>query len=119
MSHCLPTADTGSPAYTFLPSAGNPDDAFWLAQVHFLTHQFAQAEHVLTEPSRAASTSTAVPVRLIDTSLACRYLAAQCKVRLGKWEEALELVGPESGFGGALDYNADGRGDGGIKVRPS
>lgn len=38
-------------------------------------------------------------------------------VRLGKWEEALAMVGPEGGFGGALDYSSDGRGDGGIKVR--
>ncbi|GAA5868417.1 hypothetical protein JCM3774_003289 [Rhodotorula dairenensis] len=102
-----------------LGMTGNPDDAFWLAQIHFLTHQFAQAEHILTEPSRAASTSTAAPVRLIDTSLACRYLAAQCKVRLGKWEEALELVGPEGGFGGTMDYSSDGRGDGGIKLTAS
>ncbi|KWU42148.1 TPR-like protein [Rhodotorula sp. JG-1b] len=98
---------------------GNPDDAFWLAQTFFLTHQFAQAERILTEPSRAASTSTAAPVRLTDTSLACRYLAAQCMVRLGKWEEALALVGPEGGFGGALDYSSDGRGDGGIKLTAS
>ncbi|GAA5975618.1 hypothetical protein JCM10908_005220 [Rhodotorula pacifica] len=98
---------------------GNPDDAFWLAQIHFLTHQFAQAERILTEPSRAASTSTAAPIRLTDTSLACRYLAAQCMVRLGKWEEALEMVGPEGGFGGAIDYSSDGRGDGGIKLTAS
>jgi anaphase-promoting complex subunit 6 len=45
-------------------------------------------------------------------SLACRYLAAQCMVRLGKWEEALDMVGRR---GLADGYNV-GKGDGGIKV---
>lgn len=101
--------------------AGNPDDAFWLAQIHFLTHQFAQAERILTEPARTASTSTAPPTRLADTSLACRYLAAQCLVRLGKWEEALDMVGSDNGFGGgaSFEHAADTRGDGGIKVSPA
>ncbi|GEM06673.1 cell division control protein 16 [Rhodotorula toruloides] len=77
-----------------LEMTGNPDDAFWLAQIHFLTHQFAQAERILTAPrlSAAASTSTTPPARLTDMSLACRYLAAQCMVRLGKWEEALDML---------------------------
>lgn len=66
---------------------GDPNDAFWLAQTHFLTHQFAQAERILALP-RADGAE-----RLADTSVACRYLAAQCQVRLGKWDEALELVG--------------------------
>ncbi|BGP54532.1 anaphase-promoting complex subunit Cut9 [Rhodotorula sphaerocarpa] len=100
---------------------GNPDDAFWLAQIHFLTHQFAQAERILTESARTASTSTAPPTRLADTSLACRYLAAQCLVRLGKWEEALDMVGSDNGFGGgaSFEHAADTRGDGGIKLTAS
>ncbi|GAA5861337.1 hypothetical protein JCM8547_006096 [Rhodosporidiobolus lusitaniae] len=109
-----------------LGMTGNPDDAFWLAQIHFLTHQYAQAERILTTPRSppttdgpTASTSTAVPpssVRLTDMSLACRYLAAQCMVRLGKWEEALDMVGRRGGLGG--DVN-DGKGDGGIKLTAS
>ena len=58
--------------------------------------------------------------RLTDTSLACRYLAAQCQVRLGKWEEALEMVGRGNGDWSAWDGETDqgdGPGDGGIKVR--
>ena len=47
-------------------------------------------------------------------SLACRYLAAQCQVRLGKWEEALEMVGRRGALGTDV---GDGRSDGGIKVR--
>ncbi|GAA5914858.1 hypothetical protein JCM6882_007823 [Rhodosporidiobolus microsporus] len=116
-----------------LGMTGNADDAFWLAQIHFLTHQYAQAERILTAPRPAsspfpptASTSTAPPpfvhasstsaIRLTDTSLACRYLAAQCMVRLGKWEEALEMVGRRGGLG--ADHG-DGKGDGGIKLTAS
>lgn len=96
-------------------ATGNPDDAFWLAQIHFLTHQFAQAERILTR-SRQADTSTRAE-RLTDTSLACRYLAAQCQVRLGKWEEALEMVGRTSLH--ARDVPSFEAGDGGIRVKPA
>lgn len=30
---------------------GDPNDAFWLAQIHFLTHQHARAERILTAPT--------------------------------------------------------------------
>ena len=122
-----------------LRPTGNPNDAFWLAQTHLLTHQYSQAERILTTlrpttpPSTEfASSSTPPPGspssssqngemrRLTDTSLACRYLAAQCQVRLGKWEEALEMVGRGNGNWSAWDGEidqGDGPGDGGIKVR--
>ncbi|GAA6027906.1 hypothetical protein JCM8097_001775 [Rhodosporidiobolus ruineniae] len=106
-----------------LGMTSNPDDAFWLAQIHFLTHQYAQAERILTSPRApplsdlpTASTSTAPPVRLTDMSLACRYLAAQCMVRLGKWEEALDMVGRRGGLGQEF---GEGKGDGGIKLTAS
>ncbi|GAA6010469.1 hypothetical protein JCM11491_006953 [Sporobolomyces phaffii] len=99
----------------------NPDDAFWLAQIHFLTSQYSQAERILTAlrpvPASTASTSTAAASsRLTDSSLACRYLAAQCQVRLGKWEEALDMVGRR---GGLMSEGENGRGDGGIKLTAS
>ncbi|GAA5914945.1 uncharacterized protein JCM6883_001771 [Sporobolomyces salmoneus] len=99
----------------------NPDDAFWLAQIHFLTSQYAQAERILTAlrpvPASTASTSTAASAsRLTDSSLACRYLAAQCQVRLGKWEEALDMVGRR---GGLMTEGESGKGDGGIKLTAS
>ncbi|KAI5474174.1 cell division control protein Cdc16 [Pseudohyphozyma bogoriensis] len=89
----------------------NPNDAFWLSQIHFYTHKFSQAELLLT------SLRGSPPTRLTDSSLACRYLAAQCQVRLGKWEEALEMVG-RGGFSwdGA---EVEGDGDGGIKLTAS
>lgn len=97
---------------------GNPNDAFWLAQTHFLTHQFAQAERLLTatrsEPT-STSTGQAPQRKLTDTSLACRYLAAQCQVRLGKWEEALEMVGRGGGTWGEIT-EMQTPGDGGVKV---
>ena len=39
--------------------------------------------------------------RLVDMSLACRYLAAQCMVRSGKWPEAMELIGEANPFRGS------------------
>lgn len=90
----------------------NANDAFWLAQTHFMTHQYAAAERILTQPRRRDAEHR----RLTDTSLACRYLAAQCQVRLGRWDDALELVGKQTGI--AVDHLTDDQhqGDGGIKV---
>lgn len=56
--------------------------------------------------------------RLVDMSVACRYLCAQCQVRQGKWNEATEMLGEanpfrELGRGGPDAPNIDG----GIKVR--
>ncbi|KAK4058555.1 anaphase-promoting complex subunit Cut9 [Microbotryomycetes sp. JL221] len=95
---------------------GNPDDAFWLAQTQFLTHQFAQAERVLTTVQPSTLTNAAT-TRLTDSSLACRYLAAQCQVRLGKWDEALEMVGRQSYLG--VEAFSHGSGDGGIRLTSS
>jgi len=87
---------------------GDPNDAFWLAQTHFLTGHYLRAERLLTLP--LSLSSTRLPRReglingiekgkgklrvdnedgeedgvsrgkLVDESLACRYLAAQCLV---------------------------------------
>ena len=41
---------------------------------------------------------------MTDYSTACRYLAAQCMIRQGKWDAALEMVGEENdGFQAGLD----------------
>lgn len=103
----------------------DPNDAFWLAQTYFMTHQYSRAERLLTRPFATAppkSPSTPPPMangqnkgkakegdvpqssfsqrlpmgpggmvevasdqqekvsRLVDMSVACRYLAAQCQV---------------------------------------
>lgn len=36
--------------------------------------------------------------RLVDMSVACRYLAAQCQVRQGNWTDALEILGEANPF---------------------
>ncbi|KAI0636086.1 TPR-like protein [Trametes polyzona] len=58
--------------------------------------------------------------RLVDMSVACRYLAAQCQMRQGKWSDALEMLGEsnpfgKSGKGGPEVPNMDG----GIKIEAS
>lgn len=56
--------------------------------------------------------------RLVDMSVACRYLAAQCQVRQGKWTEATEMLGEANPFrGNANSGPAVPNMDGGIKVR--
>ncbi|KAF8339828.1 uncharacterized protein EI90DRAFT_3037909 [Cantharellus anzutake] len=110
----------------------DPNDAFWLAQAHFLCHQYQRAEAILTnqyafEMPRATTTKgkerdgllrgnmplmggvNIIPQkagtysRLVDLSAPCRYLAAQCSVRLGKWDEALEMLGEVNPFRGRED----------------
>ncbi|KIJ66721.1 hypothetical protein HYDPIDRAFT_174107 [Hydnomerulius pinastri MD-312] len=155
----------------------DPNDAFWLAQTYFMTHQYSRAERLLTRPF-PIKTPTSRPThangfdhsmagssvmdhfsldikgkgretdaqldpmirlpmgpagliklpeglqesvsRLVDMSVACRYLAAQCQVRQGNWSEALEILGEANPFrhtgrSGAAVPNVDG----GIKVEAS
>ncbi|KXN88482.1 Anaphase-promoting complex subunit cut9 [Leucoagaricus sp. SymC.cos] len=95
----------------------DPNDAFWLAQTYFMTHQYSRAERLLTRPF---STSPKPPPTLVDMSVACRYLAAQCQMRQGNWSDALEMLGEanpfkNSGRSGPSIPNLDG----GIKVEAS
>ncbi|KAH9945212.1 TPR-like protein [Epithele typhae] len=59
--------------------------------------------------------------RLVDMSVACRYLAAQCQMRQGKWSDALEMLGESNPFrtgverGGPEVPNMDG----GVKIEAS
>ena len=55
---------------------------------------------------------------LVNHSLACRYLAAQCQVRLGKYHEALDLLG-ETEHWGTSASNKRPSNDGGIKLGSS
>ena len=55
--------------------------------------------------------------RLVDMSVACRYLAAQCQMRQGKWRDALEMLGEANPFRGHKTSGpAIPNTDGGIKV---
>lgn len=55
---------------------------------------------------------------LVNHSLACRYLAAQCQVRLGKYHEALDLLGETEHWGSSAS-NKRPSNDGGIKLGSS
>lgn len=62
----------------------DPNDAFFLAQVHFSTGNYTRAQSFLTRHN------------LIDHSPACRYLAAHCKIKQSKYEEALGILGDKN-----------------------
>ncbi|RKP22719.1 anaphase-promoting complex, cyclosome, subunit 3-domain-containing protein, partial [Syncephalis pseudoplumigaleata] len=64
----------------------DPNDVFWLAQVYYLTGQYARVEKLLTRK------------HLLNSSVACRFLAAQCLVKLKKWQAALEILGETNPF---------------------
>ncbi|QRW04013.1 cell division control protein [Ceratobasidium sp. AG-Ba] len=115
---------------------GDPNDAFWLAQTHFLTNQYSRAERLLTRPfnfsnakARAAQSTSEQPLdmiqgegvsRLVDVSVACRYLAAQCQVKTGNWTEAMEMLGDSNPFAGSSNSGSTiPNSDGGIKVEAS
>ncbi|KAJ3510333.1 hypothetical protein NLJ89_g4730 [Agrocybe chaxingu] len=149
------------------------NDAFWLAQTYFMTHQYARAERLLTRPfpttppKRPVSVSPTPPAnghlpsqpskgkgreydasqlmlsmprlpmgpggmielpeemqdrvsRLVDMSVACRYLAALCQFRQGNWDASMEMLGESNPFhkaaqDGVVIPNADA----GIKVEAS
>lgn len=123
--------------YIWLKGIGDPNDAFWLAQTHFLTGHYLRAERLLTEPlpsprkspsSRRESMDTEMDLlsrkskgkarmyetmnglghseeepkkgRLVDESLACRYLAAQCLVSFHPWFP--DLTSDETGPAGGV-----------------
>ncbi|KAE9408566.1 TPR-like protein [Gymnopus androsaceus JB14] len=58
--------------------------------------------------------------RLVDMSVACRYLAAQCQVRQGNWADATEMLGEANPFR-SLESNGPAIPDidGGIKIEAS
>ncbi|CAA7265542.1 unnamed protein product [Cyclocybe aegerita] len=147
------------------------NDAFWLAQTYFMTHQYARAERLLTQPF--PTTPLKQPVsptppanghlpgqpskgkgheydalqlmlsmprlpmgpggmielpeeiqdhvsRLVDMSVACRYLAALCQFWQGNWDSSMEMLEELNPFqktvqDGVVIPNADA----GIKVEAS
>ncbi|KAJ7933562.1 hypothetical protein B0H13DRAFT_1953082 [Mycena leptocephala] len=109
-----------------------------------MTHQYSRAERLLTRPDTLDMPDTPHPTtaprlpmgpggiievsedmqngvsRLVDMSVACRYLAAQCHMRQGNWTDAIEMLGEtnpfrSSGQSGPAIPNLDG----GIKIEAS
>lgn len=62
----------------------DPNDAFFLAQVHFSTGNYTRAQSFLDKHD------------LVEHNSACRYLAAHCQIRQGKYEEALSILGDKN-----------------------
>jgi anaphase-promoting complex subunit 6 len=66
-----------------LTDTDGDNDAFWLAQVHFSNNNFTRALALLSRQSLTAR------------SLPCKYLAAHCYIKQGKYDQALGLLGEE------------------------
>ncbi|KAF5388872.1 hypothetical protein D9757_005688 [Collybiopsis confluens] len=70
--------------------------------------------------SEEAQDSQEFVSRLVDMSVACRYLAAQCQVRQGNWSDATEMLGEANPF---RDLEQERPAlpdvDGGIKIEAS
>ncbi len=73
------------------------------------------------EKVKSTSLAPATGPILVNHSLACRYLAAQCQVRLAKYHEALDLLGETSHWGASSSTANNKRpsADGGIKLGSS
>lgn len=56
-------------------------DAFFIAQLYFTTGNYVRAANFLNKHD------------LVEHSPACRYLAAHCQIRQGKFEDALSILG--------------------------
>ncbi|KAF2841296.1 cell division cycle protein-like protein [Patellaria atrata CBS 101060] len=67
-----------------LALTNNDKDAFWLAQVHFSTGNYTHARSFLTRQD------------LINNNPSCKYLAAHCFVKEGKFDEALNILGDKN-----------------------
>ncbi|KAF9906594.1 anaphase promoting complex subunit cdc16 [Linnemannia zychae] len=86
------------------------NDVFWLSQVYYLMGEYGRAIDLLKRK------------KLVELSLACRFLAAQCLIRTQKWQEALEYLGEENQFltkSDTSDSQQSDGGEGGIKLEAS
>ncbi|KAG0259048.1 anaphase promoting complex subunit cdc16, partial [Linnemannia exigua] len=86
------------------------NDAFWLSHVYYLMGEYGRAINLLKQQ------------KLVESSVACRFLAAQCLIRAQKWQEALEYLGEENQFltkSDSSDSQQSNSGEGGIKLEAS
>lgn len=72
------------PPSTANPLPGDDQDAFWLAQAHFNTGNYNRSQALLARGS------------LVERNAQCRYLAAHCAIKLGKLEDALQILGEKN-----------------------
>jgi anaphase-promoting complex subunit 6 len=86
-----------------LSLTNDPNDAFWLAQVHYASGNFQSARNLLAGPT-------------YETSVGCIYLAGLCLYKLDKLDEALDIIGEVNPF--KKDHSIRNP-DGGIKLEAS
>jgi anaphase-promoting complex subunit 6 len=67
-----------------LPAIDDDTDAFWLAQAHFSNGNYNRTQSLLARGN------------LTERNPSCRYLAAHCSIKLGKTEEALQILGDKN-----------------------
>ena len=84
-------------------SNGDIQDVYWFAQTLFLTDQFQRAAHVLK--SRG----------VVQTTLACKYLAAKCHAECKQWQEALDILEMDPKDPGERDFPTEVCIVGGVK----
>ncbi|CDK26754.1 unnamed protein product [Kuraishia capsulata CBS 1993] len=87
-----------------LSLTNDPNDAFWLAQIYYATGNYIGARTLLMGPD-------------FEDSIACRYLAGQCLIKLEEWDEALDIIGDVNPF--KTDHSTNKNLDGGIKLEAS
>lgn len=105
MQHLYSTAEfVANKIYSL---TGDPNDAFWLAQVYYGRGSYVRAIELLTKDM------------LESVSIMCRYLLALCLIKLQRYDEALDIVGESNPFSEDADQDAKKQNDGGIKLESS
>lgn len=104
MQHHYRTAEyIGDKVYSMTQ---DPNDAFWLAQVYYSNGSYIRAVELLSGDN------------LDSSSVMCRYLTALCLIKLGKYDEALDIVGELNPFRDSPGHLVKNQ-DGGIKLESS
>ncbi|POW08280.1 hypothetical protein PSHT_09613, partial [Puccinia striiformis] len=74
------------------------DFSFWDDLLPDHHDSSARIDSSSSSSSSSVEPANTILVRMTDYSTACRYLAAQCMIRQGKWDAALEMVGEQNPF---------------------
>ncbi|KAI8819214.1 uncharacterized protein EV422DRAFT_121460 [Fimicolochytrium jonesii] len=68
-----------------LTIGGEADDYYRQAKIYFATQEYGRTESLLSSRKD-----------ILDASIRCRYMAALCATKLGKWDEAEDLLRPDT-----------------------
>lgn len=89
-----------------LSLTNDPNDAFWLAQVHYTSGNYQIARNLLSGPK-------------FEASITCRYLTGLCLIKLEKFDEALDIVGEVNPFRNDHSTIRNNYNAGGIRLESS